>query len=405
VDGSTKLLGVPKLASGSGRASTEAVLELLKSWECDSQVIGMCFDTTASNTGRLNGTYKLLETAINRNLLWMACRHHMFEVLLSDAFGVCLGPSTGPDILLFKRFKDKWSKLVHHQPLPRLVPLVSACDRLKEFIAEQLQLGHPRDDYREFLHLEASMIGIKRSAVPLRKPGGLHRARWMTKAIYAMKIELLLDGNEVVTQLTARELQGIKRFNRFVVTIYIQSWFSCRIVADAPLNDIMLIQRLHDYDDAALQSVGLKMMERHSWYISPELSTVALFSHHLSDEDKTQLVLNMKDDRGLHLIKTLPRTVSELLISRSFFQTMGIDSSFLYIPTQEWHDSQSYKVARELVKNLPCVNDCAERGVALIQNFNETITKDEEQKQFLLQVVEKHRRDFSKCNRDDLATM
>ena len=228
---------------------------------------------------------------------------------------------------------------MHHQPVPRLVPLISACDKLKEFIAEQLQLGHPRDYYRKLLHLAASMIRIKRSSVPLRQPGGLHRARWMAKAIYAMKIELLLDGNEVVIQLTARELQGIKRFNRFVVTIYIQSWFSGRIVADAPLNDIMLIQSLHDYDDAALQSVGLKMMERHSWYISPELATVALVSHHLSDEDKTQLVLNMKDDRGLHLIKTLPRTVSELLISRSFFQTMGIDSSFLYIPTQEWHDS------------------------------------------------------------------
>ena len=299
----------------------------------------MCFDTKASNTGRLNGTCKLLEIAINRNLLWMACRHHMFEVLLSDAFGVCLGLSKGPDILLFKRFKDKCSKLVHHQPVPRLVPLISACDKLKEFIAEQLQLGHPRDYYREFLQLAASMIRIKRSAVPLRQPGGLHRARWMAKAIYAMKIELLLDGNEVVIELAARELQGIKRFNRFVVTIYIQSWFSCRIVADASLNDIMLIQSLHDCDDAALQSVGLKMMKRHSWYISPELATVALVSHHLSDEDKTQLVLNMKGDRGLHLIKTLPRTVSELLISRSFFQTMGIDSSFLYIPTQEWHDS------------------------------------------------------------------
>ena len=181
---------------------------------------------------------------------------------------------------------------MHHQPLPRLVPLVSACNKLKEFIDEQLQLGHPRDDCREFLHLAASVIGIKRSAVLLLKPGGLHRARWMAKAIYAMKIELLLEDNEIVIQLTARELQSITLINRVLVTIYIQSWFSCWIVAYAPLNDIMLIQRLHDYDDAALQSVGLKMMERHLWYISPELATSAQFSHHLSDEDKTQLVFH-----------------------------------------------------------------------------------------------------------------
>jgi hypothetical protein len=108
VDGSTKLLGVPKLTSGSGKAATEAVLEYLKSWQCELLVIGMCFDTTASNTGRLNGACTLLETAIGRSLLWLACRHHMFEVLLSDAFAVCFfGPSTGPEILLFKRFKEK----------------------------------------------------------------------------------------------------------------------------------------------------------------------------------------------------------------------------------------------------------------------------------------------------------
>jgi len=80
----TKLLGVPKLASGSGQAAVDAVFELLKSWQSDTVVVGMCFDSTASNTGRTNGACTLLEKAVGRNLLWMACRHHMFEVLLSD---------------------------------------------------------------------------------------------------------------------------------------------------------------------------------------------------------------------------------------------------------------------------------------------------------------------------------
>ena len=47
----------------------------------------------------------------------------------------------------------------------------------------------------------------------------------------------------------------------------------------------------------------------------------------------------------------------------------------------------------------------AECGVALMQNFNATITRDEDEKQFVLQVVKKHRRDFRKCNRDELADM
>lgn len=220
-----------------------------------------------------------------------------------------------------------------------------------------------------------------------------------------MKIELLLKGNESVIKLTARELQGIQRFNRFVVCVYLQSWFTSRIVEDAPVNDMELIQRLKDYDDEALQACGLSMMKRHSWYITQELATLALFSQNLTSDEKAVLIGNMAVDRGQHLVKTLPHTMGDLRVSRTFFQTLGIDDSFLDVPVESWADSQSFKIAEALVKNLACVNDCAERGVALIQTFNETITKDEEQKQFLLQVVEKHRKDFAKCNRDQLKDM
>ena len=92
VGGNTKLRGVPKLVSGSGHAAAVAVLDLLKSWQCDAFVIGMCFDTTASKTSRV-GVCTLLETAICRNLLYMACRRHIFEVLLSYTFGY---PVDGP---------------------------------------------------------------------------------------------------------------------------------------------------------------------------------------------------------------------------------------------------------------------------------------------------------------------
>ena len=202
---------------------------------------------------------------------------------------------------------------------------------MKEFIAKQLERGHPRDDYREFLQLAAHMIGLHCSAV-IRKPGALHRARWMAKAIYTMKMELLFDGNESVIKLTAHELQGIQRFNWFVVNIYIQSWFSSRNVSDAPVNDICLIQRLDNYDDAVLQATGLKMMEHHSWYLSQELATVCLFSTCLSCEEKEQLVSTIRADRGLHLVKSLPHTVADLRISNTFFKTTGIDESFLDSP-------------------------------------------------------------------------
>ena len=88
IDGNSKLLGAPKLASGRGKAAADTVIQYLIEWKCDSMVIGMCFNTTGANTMvPISGACTLIEKSL-RNLLWMACCHHMFEVLLSDAYNV-----------------------------------------------------------------------------------------------------------------------------------------------------------------------------------------------------------------------------------------------------------------------------------------------------------------------------
>jgi len=46
------------------------------------------------------------------------------------------------------------------------------------------------------------------------------------------------------------------------------------------------------------------------------------------------------------------------------------------------------------------VNDSAERGVALIEEYNSIITRKENQKQYLLQVVQDHRRKFPDCKKE-----
>src|SRR5207244_9602851 len=118
------------------------------------------------------------------------------------------------------------------------------------------------------------------------------------------------------------------------------------------------------------------------------------FLDKLTCDVKAQLVTTLATDRGQHLLKTLPSSVEELRLSCSFFETTGIDCSFLDVAVEMWPDTPSFNSAAALVKNLSCCNDCAERGVALIQSFNDTITRDEEQKQYLLQVVEQHRKFF-----------
>lgn len=61
MDGDSKLLGVPAWPTASGRDTSKAVLMQLQSCNCDSPVVGMCFDTTATSNGRHSAVCNLLE--------------------------------------------------------------------------------------------------------------------------------------------------------------------------------------------------------------------------------------------------------------------------------------------------------------------------------------------------------
>ena len=75
------LLAVPKLKSSSGKAQAKAVLDALHDWNLHDQVQIMCCDTTASNTGHLNGACALLEQRLERELLLFAGLHS-YELVL-----------------------------------------------------------------------------------------------------------------------------------------------------------------------------------------------------------------------------------------------------------------------------------------------------------------------------------
>ena len=69
-----------------------------------------------------------------------------------------------------------------------------------------------------------------------------------------------------------------------------------------------------------------------------------------------------------------------------------------------WEAEASYQKLCERVKMLKVVNDSAERGIALIKKYNQGLTKNEEQKQFLLRFVQNHRQTFPSSSKSELAT-
>ena len=197
-DGVDKLLGVPKLASGTGYNESMAIHNLLETWKFTDKVQALSFDTTSVNTGRFNGVCILLEEKIGRELLWLACHHHVMELILAKVFTLCCGPSNSPYIPIFKRFKAAWEGVTRENF--RALEVTSGTESfhetalafLKEF-AERKSYSETRDDYQELIELTMVVLGNQPAIIHWRAPGPIHHARWMAKLLYAIKIDLPLS--------------------------------------------------------------------------------------------------------------------------------------------------------------------------------------------------------------------
>jgi len=72
--------------------------------------------------------------------------------------------------------------------------------------------------------------------------------------------------------------------------------------------------------------------------------------------------------------------------SKKLFDRFEISLDFLQLDPMHWKDQDNYKKGRKIINSLRVVNDTAERGVKLMEEFNSKFTNDESQKQFVLQV-------------------
>jgi len=64
------------------------------------------------------------------------------------------------------------------------------------------------------------------------------------------------------------------------------------------------------------------------------------------------------------------------------------------LPASQWAENHDYQTAAAVARTVAVVNDHAERAVALVQQFSGSLTKNEEQLQFLLQVVAENRKRY-----------
>ena len=101
----------------------------------------------------------------------------------------------------------------------------------------------PRCDYKEILELSIIMLGGQLSNFTLKFPGPDHHARWMSKAIYLLKIHLLFN----VFTVSQEERKKVVDMCEFILIIYIKPWFRSPLAISAASTDIRFMSHLMKY--------------------------------------------------------------------------------------------------------------------------------------------------------------
>ena len=291
-------------------------------------------------------------------------------------------------------------------------------DSVIEFAIAQLEKFQARDDYRELLELSIVFLGgTPPRGIRFQYPGAIHRARWMARAIYSIKMWLFRKQFEPLQLGSHRSRKScgpsyheqirkhIGEVCLFVTGVYVKYWFQSPSSAAAPRNDLSLLCALSAYPNREVAEAATTAFGRHLWYLSELLVGFGFFDDNVSVEEKRLMVVALRDTEGSdEPPKRIPLFVSPetkglhdfvTTSTRCFFKILGLSEEFLKIDPSEWLLQESYLKDQIVATSVKVVNDLAERGVALIQEFNASLTRNEEQKQYLMQVVEDHRRKFS----------
>lgn len=417
-----KLLGVPLLADSKGKTQADATYDLLEGWDLSDRVVALVFDTTASNSGVHKGAAKLIEERLGRKLLYLACRHHILEVVVGAVWRLLFGSIHGPENKLFDNFKQAWKEIDKELPVQTLSVKVPWLLQVRNRVVKELfallsnedSAVFPRDDYRECAENTLTIFGeIPPRGVHFRKPGAIHQARWMANNLYAGKMFMFSKAMQYDDEM----VEKLRRMNRFLALFFTASWMKTSNGADAPANDLQLIHDMIDFRevDKAVADTVIDKLGNHRWYLTEEVVPFALFSKHpmmtdcLKQEMATRLLATPLPEAfrlGRPVFKEITRdtTLTDLIgpESHTLFRLLDISNDWLAKPANQWSCDPTYLSAEKFVRTVKVVNDAAERGVKLISDFATVITTDPEQRAWLLQGVEKHRKEFQTFDKKTL---
>ena len=235
----------------------------------------------------------------------------------------------------------------------------------------------------------------------------------MAKDLYILKLDMLRDQ---LTFLTKAQKEMISQLAIFV-GVYFSRWFlKCALASSAPYQALLSFDQMMNFSefDPGLAFTVMDSMLRHTWYLTEQWVVVCLVDRDCPGEEKKAVAKALYETpRSDHFRPGKPELPADfwpetgVMPSLASFvgpkswllpHLLSLDAEnmeWLQLEVHQWSLMSGYKKFSELVEKLVIVNDPAERGVKLIQDFVNT-TQDEEIRQWRMLSAADQRKRYSK---------
>lgn len=217
-------------------------------------------------------------------------------------------------------------------------------------------------------------------------------------------------------EFEAGELEGLRDYCVFLISLYVKAWFKCTSAIHSPLHDLEFIKQSIDFGTINKQTsqIILKKISNHLYYLSEEHIALAFFDSAVSIEEKRKMVIALQKEEPLtrrlkiddleleSTFKTKNLSDFVSINTMKFFDRFDITTDFLTTDPSKWEGKEDFKQGVKTCEAIQVVNDSAERGVKLFSDYNQILSMDEEEKQFIVKVVQYYLQAFPSYNRSDL---
>lgn len=132
----------------------------------------------------------------------------------------------------------------------------------------------------------------------------------MAAAIYILTMTIC--GEERV-QMGQRQAKGLLDLAYFIIYLHGRYWYAAPVAADAPFLTLSLWKDLQRWSsqDPQLSGKLIRILDRHTWYLSPRHVFYSIFSRLVDNPTKANIASNMTLPENAPCEMTLGNQISQ----------------------------------------------------------------------------------------------